>query len=232
MKPTRRQRRIDRFAEARASLPVDATITHLTPSPRELTRITVRINKLKVAQIHRDDADALRLVIGMAWTPELSDRVLAAQAKLNARTDALLILSRRAVSHNEMVRKLQRKEHARALSEAIADELVARGAIDDERYAQAIAASLTRGKPAGARLISAKLAQRGIARSTADKAARDALQEHDPVHDATELAKKRLSRMSAKLDKPAIQRRLFGLLARRGFDPDVCAKAVRSAMAR
>lgn len=209
-------------------LPDGAVITHLTPGRRG--DITLRVNKQRIAALDPLDVTALGLRIGGAWSDQLSDRVLAAAARFAAHRDAMTILARRAVSRAEMVRKLQRKGHTPALATNIADGLVARGHINDEVFAQHFAESLTRRKPAGKGLIVAKLAQRGIARPAAENAAKQALSGHDQLADARDLAARRLFRMPAKLDGQAVQRRLFGLLARRGFEPEICRRAVTEAL--
>ncbi|MGH7130491.1 MAG: regulatory protein RecX [Phycisphaerales bacterium] len=218
-------RRID---EPPPELPEGAVITHLTPGRRG--DITLRVNKQRIAALDPLDITALGLRIGGAWSDQLAGRVLAAAARFAAHRDAMTILARRAVSRAEMVRKLQRKGHAAALAANTAGDLVARGHIDDAAFAQHFAESITRRKPAGKGLIVAKLAQRGVARPAAETAAKQALSGHDQLAEARDLATRRLSRMPAKLDGQAVQRRLFGLLARRGFDPEICRRAVTEAL--
>lgn len=210
-------------------LPDGAVITHLTPGRRG--DITVRVNKQRIAALDPLDITALGLNIGGAWSDQLAERILTAAARFAARRDAMTILARSAVSRAEMVRKLQRKGHSSALAGALADELVARGHINDAAYADHMAESLTRRSPAGKGLIVAKLARRGVGRNIAEAAARQALAGHDQLAEAADLAVRRLARMPAKLEAAAVQRRLFGLLARRGFDPECCRAAVRQAMA-
>lgn len=204
-------------------------VTHLTPGRRG--DITVRVNKQRIAALDPLDVTSLGLHIGAAWTDQLSERVLTAAARFAAHRDAMTILARRAVSRAEMVRKLQRKGHAATLAGAIADGLVARGHINDAAYADHVAESLTRRAPTGKGMIVARLARRGVGRNLAEAAAKNALAGHDQLAEAADLAARRLTRMPAKLEAAAVQRRLFGLLARRGFDPDCCRNAVRRAMA-
>ena len=223
-----RRRSTRRIDEPPPELPEGAVITHLTPGRRG--DITLRVNKQRIAALDPLDITALGLRIGGAWSEQLADRVLAAAARFAAHRDAMTILARRAVSRAEMVRKLQRKGYAAALAASIADGLVARGHIDDAAFAQHFAESLTRRKPAGKGLIVAKLAQRGVARPAAEEAAKQALSGRDQLAEARDLAARRLTRMPAKLDGQAVQRRLFGLLARRGFEPEICRRAVTEAL--
>lgn len=124
----------------------------------------------------------------------------------------------------------------RADLERLADDLARKGFLDDRRYAESVAAAEIRRKPAGSRLIETKLRAKRIdaklAREIAshtvseDRARREDRGEHKNAA-ALELARRKMRTLSNRVDPDTAARRIYGLLARRGFDPDVCREVTR-----
>jgi SOS response regulatory protein OraA/RecX len=53
---------------------------------------------------------------------------------------------------------------------------------------------------------------------------------YDPRAAATDLARRKLRTLARKPDEQAKQRALYALLARRGFDSDLCRDVVRTVL--
>lgn len=178
----------------------------------------------KVATLNDQALTDLGIEPGTPWTDALAARALRASGLFLARRDAFRLIGRRAVSRQRMIDRLRRKGHAPETAAAVADELAAKGLIDDAAFAATVAASASR--RAGRRMVESKLRARGIDRTTAAKASADAAKERNAYEDALALGRARFKRMSDRLTPDAKRRRLYGLLARRGYDSDVCRQVI------
>lgn len=164
--------------------------------------------------------DKLNLSVGQTIDDILESRIEQAKQFDAARRTALQRLNRRALSRRELEQKLRQKSYETEVIHMVLDDLAEKQFLDDRQYAQMFVDSQLRQKPAGKRLLLAKLRAKGVEAGIADAAADEALQEVDQVEAATELARKKLSTLS-RYDLATKQRRLWSMLARRGFDGDV-----------
>jgi regulatory protein len=140
---------------------------------------------------------------------------------------ALDLLALRARSAAELRQKLIRKgEPALAVEEAI-ERLKAQRLLDDAEFARQFARLKVVGAGASRRRVASELARKGVDRHVVDAAIddlaeREGIDLSSAVHKVAEKKWKSLSR----LDGATATRRLYGFLARRGFNPD----EIRSAM--
>ena len=171
-------------------------------------------------------AESLRLIPGDTWTPALAERVRAALEHDRAKRDAMNSLSRAPMSRRRLLSKLRQRGYDDGVAARVADDLARMGLLDDRALAEAAARSMVQRRPAGVRFIEMKLREKGFDGSLAKEVAGAALSERDPLDDALTLARKKAAAMPAKLDRDARRRRLYGMLARRGYSPDVCRTTV------
>lgn len=144
-----------------------------------------------------------------------------------AREAALRLLTVRERSAVELRSRLRQKGYDPEVIVSVLDGLQENGLQDDGRFAAQFAeAALGRG--IAGRRIQAELRARGVAKEMAAEASVEDPDEE--LERARELAARRASRMGG-LPPEAILRRITGLLARRGFDPDTCRR-VASEVAR
>ncbi len=200
-------------------------VTSLKPTKKDERRISVCVDRQHMATI--SDRSLSRLVdeVGLAvdatWTPELEEAVILAAGVDKAMKQSLNRLGRRAMSRRQLDDKLKQLEHPALVREVVLDRLTDLGLLDDTAYAAALVRSVSRGRPAGPRLLQQKLRQKGVDQKTAEAA----ITEHAPDQatqreQAAKLAETRLRTMK-RLEPDARRRRLYGLLARRGFEGDV-----------
>jgi regulatory protein len=134
---------------------------------------------------------------------------------------ALDMLEARARGVAELRRLLIRKGEPEADVDAVIARLRASGVLDDANYAR----QLTRSKALGAghsrRRIQQELTKRGVAREISDEAIEQVFEDEsiDEEVSIEKVARKKL-RMLTKVDEPTRRRRLYGFLARRGYDSD------------
>lgn len=193
-------------------------------------RVAVCVDGASVCTLARDAVESLGLRKGMRWTPELALRLRAALEEDLARQAAGRLLAVRMRSKGELLDRLKRRGVKQGAATRLVDDLERRGGVDDVRFADAMARSIVRGKPAGERLIRASLRRKHVDDETASRAAKKALAGRDPAQDAAQLVAKRLRGMPPSLDRATKERRLLGALARRGFDARIARQAVREAL--
>lgn len=170
--------------------------------------------------------ESLRLMPGDAWTDEIASRVRTAVERDRARRDAMSVLSRAPMSRRRLMRKLRDRGYDESVAGGVADDLERLGFIDDRALAESAARSMVARKPAGSRFIEMKLREKGFDGSLAREAAEGAVGARDEVEDALRLARKKSASMSASLEPDARRRRIYAMLARRGYGPDVCRATV------
>ncbi len=142
---------------------------------------------------------------------------------------AVDLLNRRALSSGLLVERLVRRGASPADAEAVAVRLVEVGAVDDRAYADMVLRSVTRGRPAGRSFLTQRLRREKLASEVIDAAVTAHLRAHDVEAEAIAWAQRQAARLE-NLEPERARRRLFGQLARRGFDSDVCRRAVASAL--
>ncbi len=199
-----------------------AQLTSLVPSPRDATRIRIRVDGRTVATLNHKLVADLGLQVGQVWDDATAAAVRDAAAYDQALRDAMKRLNQRLWSTRRLARKLSELEHAPAIVQRVCDRLTELGVLDDAALGRSIIRAQLAQKPAGPALLRRKLMQRGLERQLIDQLLTELRAEptHDPTAAALTLARKRWATLR-KLPAPVAKRRLWGLLARRGFDLDV-----------
>ncbi len=158
--------------------------------------------------------------VGGGITEEQLAALLEASEYNRARDRALYLLGLRDYACKELTKKLLTEARP-----AIAEQVVARlrevGLLDDERYAERLAQSLSRSKQYPKRRVAQELQRRGVDRETAGNAA----EEIDCADDKLALAlieKKYYNKMS---DRESRQK-VMAALARRGFSYEAIRQAI------
>ena len=158
---------------------------------------------------------------------------------------AARFLEARSRSVAEVRRRLTTAGYRPELIEDAITRLTDLGMLDDEAFARLWVESRDRARPRGERALANELRVKGVGRDTvvaALEARRDAASEAGDVDDdaervsADEAAAVRLiernSRALARVTDPRARRqRAYGLLARNGFSPEICARVSASVVA-
>ena len=147
---------------------------------------------------------------------------------------AARFLEPRARSVAEVRRRLSGAGYRPDLVEGAIERLLELGVLDDEAFARAWVESRDRARPRGERAIRQELGLKGIDRSTVDlvlgerREAMAGVPDEDGVRVSADMvAAERLlarnARTLARVPDPRQRRqRAYALLARHGFDPEVC----------
>lgn len=134
---------------------------------------------------------------------------------------ALNLLAARAYTTRALQRKLSQKGFTRDETAATIDRLTSSGLLDDEKYAEEFARQRLVVAGASRRRVEQLLAQKGIGREVAHAAAEKVVQDEDvdTIGSIEKIARKKLMSMNG-LDLALKRRRLFGVLARKGYEID------------
>lgn len=213
-------------------------ITAITPTARDPRRATVRAGRggpngkgkgKVVATLPTREIEALGLHVDQPWDDALAARVEQAVHVDKAMRKAMNRLNRRAMSRRDLDRKLSDLGFDEPTRERVLNQLAKLKYLDDEALGRSLIRETRRAKPAGPRLLRQKLFQKGLDRTLIDQLLAEVRADPDaePESEAVELARRRLAQM-ARLEPAARQRRLFGLLARRGFEPETINAALET----
>lgn len=143
-----------------------------------------------------------------------------------ARIICLRLLDSRARSRAELETALQAKGIPDDDARAVLDRYAEVGLIDDQELARAMVADRHRERGLGRRALLRELDRRGIDPQLSETAV--AVIDRDAEHRrATELVRKRLPRV-AGLPPATRDRRLLGLLLRKGYDSGLSYEVVRA----
>jgi regulatory protein len=144
------------------------------------------------------------------------------------REAALRLLERTRRTRSDLARRLGDRGYAASTIEQVLDRLAEVGLVNDVEYARAFLAGRRNRRAAGRRRLEMELRGKGV--SAEDIAAGSArLDEEQGAFDEVAAARQvvlQAERRVHGLEPWERRRRLYALLARRGFDPDTIAAAL------
>ncbi len=142
----------------------------------------------------------------------------------NALKSAFRLLGYRDRSEKEICERLAKKGFSQKTIKDVVDYLKEKDFIDDRRLAEALKRHAVERKHLGKRGTISYLIKRGIPVEIAAGISGD---EDDYFDSAKRLVERRLQHMK-NYDTETIKRRLWGLLARRGFSNEAIRKVIKS----
>jgi regulatory protein len=204
----------------------DEIVTAIVASPRLSDRFTIVVDGKAFATLSLDIIERLRLQIGVSITGrrEAIEREVAA---LRTYDRALSMLASQARSARDLERRLVRKGEDPIHVRSAIERLGAAGLVDDAVFARQLARSKLLGAGHSTRRLHQELGKRGVARDVADEAVQEVVQDEgvDQVSLAEAAARKKLRTLRG-VDVATRRRRLYGFLARRGYESDTIRRAL------
>jgi len=141
---------------------------------------------------------------------------VAAQAEQAMRA-AMRLIDARPRSAAELRQRLRRKEFPPEVAEQAVARLSELGLVDDAAFTRMLIESRQNFRPRGQLAIRDELRRKGVSRDVVDSALADADDPEAEQERAMAVARNALRRYADAPDRPTFQRRLGGLLQRRGF---------------
>lgn len=147
-----------------------------------------------------------------------------------ARAAADRLLKFRPRSEHELRARLRQKGFDAPIIEQVVQALARRDLLNDRKFSQYYAAGRLLSRPVGLRALREELRRKGVAPETAAEAVTTAAAGYDELAAARALALRRRAQWH-DLPREVVQRRLAGLLQRRGFSGDIVYKVLRDVAA-
>ncbi len=201
-------------------------IVAIRPDQRRARRLSVSFANGRTLSVHKAAAKELSLVEGAAADPAGLARAAAAKEGQAAWEAGLQVLGRAARSRRDLRERLAKRGFLSDAIRVAMSRLVAGGYVDDERFARDWVDRRVRQRSCGRRALEFELRRKGVSREVAAAAVAERLDEDTELELAAQLARRRLERAGAS-DVRA-RRRVYGVLARRGFTTET----IRAALAR
>ena len=206
-----------------------AKITDIRPQKKRKNRSNIDLDGEFAFGLSDAVVARLGLMIGTELSVEMKRRIIDEEVRAEAFVAATHLLSLRPQGEAELRTKLRRREFTPAVIDECVAELHKLGYLDDLKFAEAKARDSAGNKGHGSRRALQELRRAGVDEKTAAAAVEAVYEDHDDDAVARELAEKKLRAMG-RLDEPTKRRRLYGMLARRGFDSEVCSRVIDEAL--
>lgn len=194
-------------------------IEQIKESQRKKGRLLVRLEDGNVLRVTEEELLRFGLRAGMELDEETAEALQASARASAARAAAASIIGSRALSKQELTRRLVKKGNEASDAQAAADWLEEIGAVDDENYAAALVRHYG-GKGYGPARVRDELRRRGVGRELWDSALEE-------MPEAAEILDHLLQKRG-DLSDPKERRRASDALLRRGFSWE----QVRAALGR
>ncbi len=191
-------------------------ITALKPQRRNPKRLSLYLDGQFVISIGSEEAAELGLSVGRELDQKDLRKILADLHYRRARDYALLLLSYRARTEAELCKRLQQKGFSGEAITSVLARLTELKLLDDERFAQEFAQDRVNIGHKGKWRVRAELLRRGVSPERIEEALRTVPDEKAAARRVIEQCLRRY----AGLEPTVRRRRLYGLLARRGFSID------------
>ena len=141
-----------------------------------------------------------------------------------ARNAALRLLKSRDRSVDEIAQRLSRKGWEPDIVQRVTADLLRVGLLDDEAMARRWVGLQLERKPAGAAWLRSALRRRGVDAQLVESVLEEFADQTGSEASAVDLLRRQSARYM-NLDRDRARRRMLGLLARRGFDPETASGA-------
>ena len=206
------------------------TITQIEALKRPRGYCAVYVDGDVALTAHRESVATAGLRPGERLEAGELQKMLVAAQEADAFRQALGVLAGRDRTQTELRRTLVRRGFPQPTIATVLERLREKGLLDDRRYAREYVRTQGARRGLGPGALRARLARVGMASPIVDEALTEELPDDEQEKIAQTLARKRLSRLRTA-DGKDVRPRLYQLILRRGFDPDLAARVVDRVLA-
>ncbi len=205
-------------------------ILRIVPQKYKKEYRTVFIGPEVSIKLHEDVVAQFKLIEGA----EISEATLSELKSIEDRKEAVeyayLFLSYRTLSSLEMIERLKRKGFSKEIIQDTMEQLKSQKLINDADFAAHYAEEKLKYRMVGEERVHEELVRKGIDRETAEQVVRSVKSENaDEILSEDERAYRSLlkrSRQIKEIDSHTQHRRLYGHLARQGFEADIIERVI------
>ena len=210
-------------------LPPGGTVTAIVASPRAPGRFTLIVDDKPAHTLGINEIDCLGIFVG-ATTFGREAIIAREEAILRTYDRAVTMLAAHGRAAKDLERRLVREGQPVEFARLAVERLSSEGFVDDMSFAKSFIRSKLFGAGFARQRLQAELRRSGVSRIIVDDAIAEVFAQDgvDELIAATALATRRM-RMTAGGDDLATRRRVYGLLARRGFQRSVISAAIAEA---
>lgn len=205
-----------------------SVISAIAPAARHPGRFDVFANDEFIARLSIDALERLQLSVGIDIA-DIMGRVEHEAALVKVYDRALNMLAFRARSSAELARALVRKGEAKEFVDHAIGRLLEQGLLDDAAFAQAFTRAKVLGANQSRRRVQQGLAKKGVPREISTTAIATVFEDEAIDRQAlVEQVARRKMRSLARLEPIVRKRRLYGFLARRGYENEDIRRAMQA----
>jgi regulatory protein len=201
-------------------------ITAIEPQARHPGRVNIHVDGVFRLGIAAEVAYDAPLRVGEEVTEALLRKLEEKDLSWKAREAALNLLSYRPRTVTELRGRLREKGYDEDVVEECVAHLAERGLVDDASFAESFIRDRLRFRPRGPQRLLQELRSKGVDWDTARTTVNE-VWEQEEVSEA-ELARRVAAKWSPRAGETSLRarRRLYNLLARRGFSADTIREVV------
>jgi regulatory protein len=197
------------------------TITAIAIQAQDTQRVNIFVDGQFAIGIGLATLAAEQLFVGMPLDEAAWARLEAAGQAEKAMLAAMRLIDTRPRSADELRQRLRRKAFPPEVAEAAVARLSELGLVDDAAFTRTLIESRQSFRPRGTLAIRDELRRKGVSRDVIDAAIAETDDPEAETERAMAVARTALRRYANAPDKLTFQRRLGGLLQRRGFSLNI-----------
>jgi regulatory protein len=207
---------------------VVSIVSAITATPRHPGRFDIAVDGRSLATLSLEAIERLGLAVGVSIAG-LEERIGHEAAALRVYDRALGLLAFRGRASRELARSLVQKGEPPELVNWAIVRLTEQGLLDDAAFAESFTRARVLGAQQSKRRVQQDLARKGVAREVCDAAIATVFREEEvDQRDLVERAARKKLAALRKLEPVVRRRRLYGFLARRGYDGDDIRQAMEA----
>ncbi|MEO0068173.1 MAG: RecX family transcriptional regulator [candidate division WOR-3 bacterium] len=191
-------------------------ITGLKPQRRSKKRLSVFVDGEFAFSLDKETVAEFGLKEGERVDRQFLEQVVLEEQYRLCRNYAFLLLSYKARTEKELKERLEKKGYSPVVIARVLERLKELGLADDEKLTKDYVEERIRIGHKGKWRVKQELLKRGVAKEKVEQALRNAPDETEAAQMVLEHFLPRYQR----LDEETKLRRIYGLLARRGFSPE------------
>lgn len=205
-----------------------SVITALEVQKKDIQRYSVFLDGKYAFGVHEDIFIQFELdkVKGKELTDKIIQEIIRAENKHKAINYAILLLSYRGRSTQEIRTKLRDKGYNAEVIEETVETLKRLGYVNDIEFAKVLIRDRQRLKKAGKNLIRQELWQKGVSKYIIDKLVEETTDEEQEYQRAKDLASRKITSYRRD-DERSKQRKLYSFLIRKGYSYDIASRVIK-----